>query len=45
MSALESFIWHVLGYSAIPIIFIVGFLASAAVACFLLELTGHGGED
>lgn len=45
MSALESFIWHVLGYSAMPVIFIVGFLGSAAVACFLLETTGHGGED
>jgi len=45
MSALESFIWHALGYSSMPLIFIVGFLVSAAAACFLLELSGHGGED
>ncbi|MEH6534583.1 MAG: TIGR02808 family protein [Photobacterium frigidiphilum] len=45
MSTLESFIWHFLGYSAMPIIFIVGFLLSAALACFLLELTNKGGGE
>ncbi len=40
MSAMESLIWNVLGYSAMPMIFIGGFLATAVVACFLLEVTG-----
>ena len=42
MSTLESISWHVLGYSAIPVIFIVGFLIVAAVGFFVLEISGHG---
>lgn len=45
MSTLESIIWHTLGYAAIPIILIVGFLISAAVGCFLLELMSKGGDE
>jgi len=41
MSTLESVFWHVLGYSAMPVIFIVGFLITAAIGCFLLEITGR----
>ena len=37
MSALESLIWNVLGYSAMPMIFLGGFAVTAVVACFLLE--------
>jgi len=37
MSALEQTIWYILGYLTMPTIFIVGFLASAFVACFILE--------
>ncbi len=40
MSALESLIWTILGYAAMPAIFIGGFLATAVVACFLLERLG-----
>ena len=42
MSALESFVWHFLGYAAIPAIFIVGFLITAVVGCLLLEALGRG---
>ena len=45
MGVLESIIWHVLGYTMIPFIFVAGFLAAAAVGCFLLELTGREGDD
>ncbi len=45
MSTLESVIWHILGYSAIPIILIVGYLITVAVGCFILELTGHGNDE
>jgi uncharacterized protein (TIGR02808 family) len=39
MSTLESIFWHILGYAAMPVIFIVGFLITAAIGCFLLEFT------
>ena len=45
MSALEAMIWNVLGYAAMPTFFIVGFAITAAVACFLVEVTGHGNKQ
>jgi uncharacterized protein (TIGR02808 family) len=45
MSTLESVIWHILGYSAIPFILLAGFLVTAGIGCLLLELTGNGGEE
>jgi uncharacterized protein (TIGR02808 family) len=45
MSALEAMIWNVLGYIAMPTIFIVGFAITAVVACFLLEVTGNGNKQ
>ena len=44
MSPLESMIWTILGYISMPTIFIVGFVITAAITCFLLEATGHGEE-
>ena len=40
MSTLETFIWYTLGYAAMPAIFIGGFLATAAVFCFLVDKLG-----
>ncbi len=37
MSALESIIWHTLGYAAMPAIFIGGFAVTALVFCFLID--------
>ncbi|UZE96432.1 TIGR02808 family protein [Alkalimarinus alittae] len=45
MSPLESMIWTILGYAAMPTIFIVGFAVTAAVACFLLDITGNGEKE
>lgn len=45
MSPLEAMIWTVLGYAAMPTIFIVGFAVTAAVACFLLEVTGNADKQ
>ena len=45
MSTLEFVFWHILGYSAIPIILIVGFGITVGIGCFILEMTGHGGEN
>ncbi|MEH6531553.1 MAG: TIGR02808 family protein [Photobacterium frigidiphilum] len=38
MSTLESVIWHVLGYAAMPVIIFSGFAVVAAVSILLLSL-------
>lgn len=38
MSQLEWIIWHVLGYIAIPMIFVTGFVITALLACILLDI-------
>lgn len=45
MSTLESVFWHVLGYSAIPVIFLVGILVSSAIFYALLKLFGRSGDE
>ena len=45
MSTLESVIWHVLGYSAIPMILLLGILVSTMIYFFLLELIGRSIEE
>jgi uncharacterized protein (TIGR02808 family) len=40
MSALESLIWNVLGYSSMPIIFLVGFVATVAISIAVLKIMG-----
>lgn len=40
MSAMESMIWTILGYLAMPTIFIIGFVGVAAVAMVLLKMLG-----
>lgn len=39
MSSLESFIWHFLGYSAMPVIILTGFLGVAIISLWLLAIT------
>ncbi|HDI3270953.1 TPA: TIGR02808 family protein [Vibrio cholerae] len=39
MSTLESIFWHVLGYSAMPVIILAGFLGVAVVSISLLAMT------
>jgi len=41
MSELESIIWHVLGYMAMPVIFVAGFLGVFVVAVGILKLSGN----
>ncbi len=38
MSTLENIFWHILGYAAMPVIFLVGFALIAAVSLWLLSL-------
>lgn len=40
MSAFESMVWTVLGYLAMPSIFIIGFIAVAMVSLGLLKVLG-----
>ncbi|WP_372880977.1 TIGR02808 family protein [Psychromonas sp.] len=40
MSNLESIIWHVLGYAAMPTIFVAGFIGVFLVAAFILKVSG-----
>lgn len=44
MSALESAIWNVLGFSAMPVIFLVGFTGVAVASVWLLSLTADKAE-
>lgn len=39
MSTLESVIWHVLGYAAMPVIILAGFAGVAAMSLWLLSLS------
>jgi uncharacterized protein (TIGR02808 family) len=45
MSALESVIWHVLGYSAIPVILLAGIFISTLVYFGLLKLLGRDKDE
>ena len=38
MSTLENIFWHLLGYGAMPFIFIAGFIGVAAVSLWILSL-------
>lgn len=45
MSTLESVIWHVLGYSAIPIIVLSGIFVSTLVYILLLKIIGRDNDE
>jgi uncharacterized protein (TIGR02808 family) len=45
MSTLESVIWHILGYSAIPVIILAGIALSLAIYFILLEVSGRGSRE
>ncbi len=45
MSTLESVIWHVLGYSAIPLIFLTGIILSSLIFFILLKLAGRDNDE
>jgi uncharacterized protein (TIGR02808 family) len=39
MSTLESVFWHIVGYAAMPLIFLTGFVVVAAASLWLLSLS------
>ncbi len=39
MSQLESIIWHVAGYGAMPVIILSGFAGVVAISVWILSLT------
>ncbi len=45
MSTLESIIWHILGYAAIPVILITGFVISTLIFFYLGKVFRRGGDD
>ena len=45
MSTLESFIWHLLGYAAIPIILIGGLFLATLLFYLLVNFFGRGSEN
>ena len=45
MSTLESVIWHILGYSAIPVIFLTGIFVSSLIFFVLLRLFGRDRDE
>jgi uncharacterized protein (TIGR02808 family) len=45
MSTLESVIWHVLGYSAIPLIVLTGVFISTLIFFGLARLLGGGNKE
>ena len=40
MSGMESMIWMALGYAALPVTLLSGFIGTALIACFLLDQFG-----
>jgi len=45
VSTLESVIWHILGYSAIPVIFLTGILISSLIFFVILRLLGRDKDE
>lgn len=47
MSTLESIIWHVLGYTAIPFILLAGIFVSTVLYLLLVKIMGRDnlGQD
>jgi uncharacterized protein (TIGR02808 family) len=45
MSTLESIVWHMLGYAAIPVILIAGFVISTLIFFYLQKVFGRGGDE
>jgi uncharacterized protein (TIGR02808 family) len=45
MSMLESVFWHILGYAAIPLIFVAGILISSLCFYFFVRVFVRGGGD
>jgi uncharacterized protein (TIGR02808 family) len=39
VSTLENIFWHIIGYAAMPVIFIVGFIGVAVGSLWLLSMT------
>jgi uncharacterized protein (TIGR02808 family) len=40
MSTLESFVWHALGYAAIPVIVLTGIFVATLLYIFMLKIFG-----
>ena len=45
MSALESFVWHVLGYAAIPVIVLTGIVVATLLYMLMVKLLGRDNDE
>lgn len=45
MSSFESIIWHILGYAAMPVIILSGFIGVAVASILLLSVTKDKKHD
>ena len=45
MSTLESLMWHVLGYAAIPIIVLSGIVVATLFYLLMIRITGQKSDD
>jgi uncharacterized protein (TIGR02808 family) len=45
MSTLESIIWHVLGYIAIPVIVLTGIFAATLLYLLMIKISGKNSDD
>ena len=45
MSTLESVFWHILGYTAIPLILVAGIIISTLAFYFIVRTFMRGGDD
>ena len=45
MSTLESVIWHLLGYSAIPLIVVGGIVVATLIYLLMLKLAGVDDDE
>ncbi|MEH6624876.1 MAG: TIGR02808 family protein [Motiliproteus sp.] len=37
---METMIWNILGYTSMPLIFVFGFVATALLACMVMDMLG-----
>ena len=45
MSTLESVIWHILGYAAIPVIVLTGIITATLLYMLMLKMIGRDKDE
>ena len=45
MSTLESIVWHILGYAAIPVIVLTGIFVSTLLYLLMVKILGRDNDE